>query len=154
MSGNVGGVRVGPFALYTAPAARLPFDVLHEPHAGHLHDAALANVTAHERGPHEQVALFKCLRDLVGVGEEVVFINIGRTLVPEPPHKSHVEPLDSWEESRESRPPRRDERWRHSTRVHLTLHASAFLNPCVTVMIGSLAVSGALNSKRFFRVFR
>jgi hypothetical protein len=89
----VGVVRVGNFAFYTAPAARLPFDVLHEPVGGPLHDAALANVTAHER-PHEQVALFKHLGDLVGVGDEVVFISGGRTLVPEPPHMSHVESLE------------------------------------------------------------
>jgi len=89
----VGVVRVGLFAFYTAPAARLPFYVLHEPVAGHLHDAALANVTGHER-PHEQVALVKLLGDLVGVGDEVVFINVGGTLVPEPLRTSHVESLE------------------------------------------------------------
>jgi hypothetical protein len=91
----VDGVRVEHFALYSAPAARVLFDVLHEPVAlAHPHDAAPANVTAHEPRQQERVALFKNLGDLVGVGDEVVFFDVGGTLVPEPPRTSHVESLE------------------------------------------------------------
>ena len=85
------GVRVEHFALYSAPAVRVPFDVLHEPVAlAHPHDAAPANVTAHHPRQQERVALFKHLGGLLGVGDEVMFINVGGTLVPEPPRTSHV----------------------------------------------------------------
>ena len=88
------GVRVEHFALYSAPEARVLFDVLHEPVAGPRHDAALANVTGHEPRQQEGVALFKTHGDLVRVGDVVVFINVGGTLVPEPPRTSHVESLE------------------------------------------------------------
>ena len=77
-------------AFDSAPAARFPFDVLHEPFAGLRHNAAPANVTFEALRPHAHVALFNLLGDLDGVGTVVVHARGSRSLVPVPRRRKHA----------------------------------------------------------------